>query len=335
LQFLKGKSHDNGPQSMQELFPEGKFFSYALYAQSWIGYLSKYEERGDSVWQEGIAEIKWSIEQLESYEVAKNFDLFNNFIPKQDKFSSYVYTNTCIDHHRGLDIEYGIFYQGWLNYTLLKYWKLNPTKEIESKWDRTSNLIMYAYRCNNFDLLEAYPGSTWPVDNIVAVASLSLEGTYTNTIDSVMKNIKKHIDPNTGLIDHYLGDSKQQARATSNVMNLIFLKSIDTQFANDQYELFSNEFKDNVLGINAIREYPRGFKGRGDVDSGPLIWSYSPVASGVFLGAAKANNDTENFRKSLRNIELFGLPIRVFNKRMYWGGSFYMTDLFAVWCKVI
>jgi hypothetical protein len=333
LQHLKSKIHSNGPQKMQDIFPEGEFFSYALYAQSWTNYLSKYSNQNDTIWTEGINEIQWSIDKMESNQVRDYFKRFTNSITSQS-ITPDSKNSTCIQSHKYSDIQYGIFYQGWLNYTYLGFYELNSTQNIKSRINETSNLIDYSYKCSDYKLLSAYPQQTWPVDNIVALASLSLQGkAYTQTVTKVMESIKSHLDPNTGIIDHYLGDSVKQARATSNVLNLIFLNDIDSRFAHKQYSLFKKHFYTKLFGFNFIKEYPKGSKGIGDIDSGPLVFGFSPVATGVFSGAAKANNDNFVFQKSIRNIELLGFPIRITNKRMYWLGSFYMTDLFAVWCK--
>lgn len=65
----------------------------------------------------------------------------------------------------------------------------------------------------------------------------------------------------------------------------------------------------SLLGFAGIREYPVGFEGAGDVDSGPLLFGVSASASAFALAGARLYGDDGLSTQLLRTASLVGMPV--------------------------
>ncbi|HWS38505.1 MAG TPA: hypothetical protein VN408_37925, partial [Actinoplanes sp.] len=124
------------------------------------------------------------------------------------------------------------------------------------------------------------------------------------------------------------------SRGTSQAIIQRFLPEIDPVFAREQYLTFRDEFLDRPFFLGpAIREYPRGVDGTGDVDSGPLIHGISLSTTVVALGAAQTQSDT-SLAGALANFgEFAGLPVSDFDTKRYAFGLVPIGDAFLAWSK--
>src|SRR5262249_40809243 len=145
--------------------------------------------------------------------------------------------------------------------------------------------------------LSAYPGQSWPVDNVVAIAALRLHDTllpprFDALIARWLDAARARLDPATGLLPHRVdpatGEPLEGARGSSQSIIARFLPEIDLAWGRAQYALFRERFVTTVAGLPGVREYPHDAPGQGDVDSGPLIAGVSLSATVVTLGAALA-----------------------------------------------
>ena len=64
-----------------------------------------------------------------------------------------------------------------------------------------------------------------------------------------------------------------------------------------------------MVGFSGIVEYPPGYSGQGDVDSGPVVLGVSVAATGFTLGAARATGRADLFAELYRSVEVFGVPV--------------------------
>jgi hypothetical protein len=88
-----------------------------------------------------------------------------------------------------------------------------------------------------------------------------------------------------------------------------------------------------VLGLPGVREYPRGRRGRGDVDSGPIILGFSGPSVVVGMAAARAHGDAVSAQRILCLIEVVGLPIEFQGRRFYAAGALPIGDAFLAWAR--
>ncbi|HEY1053554.1 MAG TPA: hypothetical protein VGE24_00415 [Emticicia sp.] len=197
--------------------------------------------------------------------------------------------------------------------------------------------IAHAYEEKNFTYLRSYNSGTWQADNILCLASLALHDKlfapkYNEVIQKCVDYIRTDIDPNTGLIPHSI-DEKWPRGSSQSLMN-VFLPEIDSILAGQVYLKYKQHFLDRRLGLVAVREFPKGNAGEGDIDSGPVIWDVGGVASIVGIKAMAIHKDFAIARSLRNNIEGLGFPNSNNQQKKYFFGTFPMADAFIAWANV-
>ena len=319
LQHLKGEMHSNAAAyKMQRLFPEGFIFQNVLYGLTWCDLIQ--DETDESIQQEALTEIDWAIEELLS---ENGTEIFNeNLTPK-----------------------YGIFYRGWTNYLIGKRLIIDdsPTK-LKLLYAINSHEISAAFDSSSNPYLESYSSASWPADNMVAIASLALKTKITkesettiSAVDTWMSKVKSKLDKH-GRIPHAVnwktGNTVQESRGNSMSLMLCFLKDIDLDFAQEQFDSYKKDFVDSRLGLPGIREHQKGITKGGDIDSGPVIWEIGGAASIVGQRTAALYGDWNTFQGLRNSIELFGAAYTWQGKKKYLFGQVPMADAFIAWSNV-
>lgn len=320
LQHLKYEMHtDAAANKMQRIFPEGFAFQNALYGLTWCDLITDKTE--ESIQQEALTEIDWAIEELLS---ENGTELFNeNLTPK-----------------------YGVFYRGWTNYLIGKRLIIDDTpKNLRNLYDKNCYELAEAYDNSSTPFLESYYMASWPADNMVAIASLALRNDIvyeshppiTMPIKSWVQKVKASVDEQ-GRIPHAVnwktGKSVQESRGNSMSLMLCFLKDIDLDFAQEQFDSYKKDFVDSRLGLPGIREHHKGITKGGDIDSGPVIWEIGGAASIVGQRTAALYGDWNTFQGLRNNIELFGAAYTWQGKKKYLFGQMPMADAFIAWSNV-
>ncbi|WP_433795970.1 hypothetical protein [Actinoplanes sp. CA-252034] len=309
LAFLRERLEGGADSEAQELFPEGYLFLNALYGLTWVD-LGK---RGVEP-ERAADEAAWALSRMESPAGRAPFDA--SAIP-----------------------PYGVFYAGWTNWLRGGLLTLRDDPAQRTRFDADSQILAAAFDASPSPFLTAYPGQAWPCDSTVAVASLRLAGArFAPTVDRWVTRARGLLDPATELLPHYVdpatGALLDGSRGTSQAIIQRFLVDVDPVFAREQYLLFRDEFLDRPLWLGpAIREYPHGVDGTGDVDSGPLIRGISLSTTVVALGAAQAQGD-HALAGALANFgELAGLPVTTLRTKRYALGLVPIGDAFLAWSK--
>ncbi|MBC7304766.1 MAG: hypothetical protein H5T78_27950 [Nocardia sp.] len=313
LAFVRESLDGGSDSAAQELFPEGYVFSNVLYGLAW----TQAAHTDARLRDDALREARWALARAESDEGRAIFS-------------------------PGLQPAYGVFWAGWTNWLRGAILSVDDTvtAEVQRFSTRTAE-IARAFSATETPFLQAYPGQAWPVDSTVAIASLRLHdklftSTYAPVVDRWLEQARSRVDPATGLLPHQVspvdGSPATGARATSQTVIHRFLPEIDPGFANSQYSLYRDEFLAYPAGFGpALREYPRGVDGGGDVDSGPLIAGISLSATVVAQGAARVNGDSDLAAAIGAEGELLGLPIGLPGSKRYAFGSMPIGDAFVVW----
>ncbi len=322
LQFLKEalREHNAGGE-MQQLYPEGFVFINALYALTWVDLIQNLTILSD-VYQEGIAEINWAYNEINSEDGKM---IFNKNLP----------------------LEYGVFYCGWRNYVLASKLKSQPIIERDStevqQFIQQCDSIAYAISNHKTPFLESYSQQIWPADNMVAMASLALHDQifppkYQLILSNWISSVKMNLDDKTKLIPHQTDlDRKvlEGARGSSQSLILNFLKDIDPIWGKQQFEQYQALFLTKRLGLPGILEYPKEQAGTGDIDSGPVIWDVGGSAS-IVGQRTMAQYENWTIYEGLRNsIEGFGIGYVSNHKKQYLFGELPMADAFIAWSNAI
>ncbi|HEY3508928.1 hypothetical protein [Kribbella sp. NPDC051137] len=303
LAFLRTEIEQGADRNAQKQFPEGYFFLNVLYGLSWVQVGVSDPARA----ADASIQVRWALDRLDSADGTAPFD-------------------------KSLKPQYGVFYAGWSNWLRGGLIALGQSDAADrSRFTSDSVAIASAFRTAETPFLEAYPGQAWPVDSVVAIASLRLyDAVVAPRFGQLARNwvttVKTNLDPATGLLPHQVVPQVTAARGSSQAMIQRFLVDIDPTFARSQYQLFRDKF---VTGLG-VREYPEGTAGQGDVDSGPLVLGMSLSATVVGMGAARVHHDSLADRLA-RTGELVGLPFTGLKTKRYLFGAIPIGDAFLAW----
>jgi hypothetical protein len=323
LRFLRHALDRGAGKDMQQLFPEGDFFSHVLYGLAWVN-VGLQSAPGSPERQQALSEARWTWETLGTP------DLLRPFV-----------------RARTLSPAYGVFYTGWRNYLLAGILLLQAPAQLDAQelaiFEEQCDQIARALEANPTPFLQAYPGASWPVDTFPALVSLQthtqlVDDRYEPVIEAWVESLHEHLDPRAGLLPHLVdyrtGRQIQGARATSQVLILRFLLDIDPDFGIAQYQAFRARYVVYLWGLPGVLEYPQGVYGQtGDVDSGPLIKGVSLSATAIMLGTSRVYGDVTVSDAIWHAGEFLGFPVRYGGMKRYWLGQMPVGDAFAVWSK--
>jgi hypothetical protein len=320
LRFLRAALDAGAGAQMQGLFPEGYFFSHALYGLAWAD-VGLRQPDGAPLRVQALNEARRALAALDTPAGRAPFAA-------------------------GLDPPYGVFYVGWTSRLRGAVLRLQSADERDpadvTRFTADCAALARAFAASASPFLPAYPGQAWPVDSTVAVAALRLHDTilpprYAATIQAWLAAAQARLDPATGLLPHRTdlatGQPLEGARGSSLSVMMRFLPEIDPAWGAAQYTAFRRQFVTTVAGLPGVREYPLGTEGAGDVDSGPLLAGVSLSASAVTLGAAFAQGDRELADPLLHTGEVLGLPLAWGETKRYALGQVPVGDAFLVWAK--
>ncbi len=315
LRGLRTSLRNGADEQMQGIYPEGYIFLNVLYGLAWCNLVEGLDP-ASAYALEGRAEIQQAWDRIDSPAGKSNFS-------------------------KELPLPYGAFYTGWSTYLLGKKLQIENSAErnreevrhFEEQCSRiASNLSSTLYP-------ETYYGNSWPADVMLCVASLVQHDKifpprYTALVNQWVKYVEAKLDPN-GLIPHAAqtdsGKPLISARGSSQSLMLIFLWEIDRDFGVQQFRLFQKKFLDCRLGLRGVREYPAGYEGQGDIDSGPVILSMGAAATIVGMQTCYLYGDAEAGLEIRGMIETLGLPWERNGEKTYLAGTLPMADAFIAW----
>lgn len=320
LNYLENQLKQNGlGKKMQESYPEGFVFINTLYGLTWAE-VGQTEEPESILKNKALDEARYAYNQINSSLAKSNFDI-------------------------ELNPEYGIFYRGWKNYLLAEILSIQIKKDSSeiAEFNAGCNDIAHAFANSKNPYIESYFNSSWPADAFVAVASLKLHDemfgpTYENVINEWLAKVKTKVDPETKLIPHSTdaesGEIIEGTRGSSISILLIFLADIDPEFAEQQFKIFHDRFSITRLKLPAIREYPKGKYGNGDIDSGPVIFDIGFAGTIVSIGTYKKYGEYEIANRISHCVEGFGFPSSSDHEKKYLFGKMPIADAFIAWSRM-
>jgi hypothetical protein len=175
--------------------------------------------------------------------------------------------------------------------------------------DAVSHALRRRFLAAPDGLIDTYPNAKWIPDNAAALAGVELYARCRGQ-ESIAQVGRRWPKDREGRL---MFSSTIGPRGSGAGMNMIYLPLIDEGFAIEQYALARQTFVVQLpFGLAALREFPEGVDGAGDVDSGPLIFGISPSATGFAIAGPDAGLRTG----LLRTAELVGWTVP-------WGGRHY------------
>ena len=178
--------------------------------------------------------------------------------------------------------------------------------------------------------LPTYPGEyIYIPDMLVAIVALAnyssqYEGKYSTTVDMWVKRAKKEwIDKETGLVASFLeayNDSVQivlPVKGSYSALNCYYLSLVDSEFAQEQYELLKKRFKQDFPVTGIKENHDKTCLIGMDIDAGPIIMNLSPSGTAFGIGCATSLGDIEFRNKLLKTAEIAGSTVFWFGESHY------------------
>lgn len=168
---------------------------------------------------------------------------------------------------------------------------------------------------------ESYPDECWAFCNAFAAVALTLDQAvrggggrvdHRHALARWRSGLDRLVDPGSGmLLSSYTYDGEPLDGPEGSSLHLVtsHLALLDPALGRAQYALSREHLLSGLLGFGWSREWPAGWRGPVDVDSGPIIpiLDASPGASGLAFVSAGAY-DPRTLRSLLASLELAGFP---------------------------
>lgn len=303
---LEARSND-----MQMLFPEGRVFTLALYGLTWVDVGLGTPDV--AVRARALAEARRALALAEAPRSREVFEPASG-------------------------LPYGVFYEGWTAHLRAGTLHLGGGAAHDPAFRAACDRLDVAFRSHG-PFLDSYQAMAWPADNAVGAAVLASCGTllhprYGETARAWLRAALQRADPATGLLPHAAWSPLP--RGESAALMIRFLHEIDPAVAAAQYDAYVRTFATRFAGLlPAVREYPHGMRGEGDVDSGPVILGVSAPASVVGVAAARMTGHHRAAADLRASPEVLGMPLQWGGRRSYAFGQLPVGDAFLAWVSVV
>jgi hypothetical protein len=197
-------------------------------------------------------------------------------------------------------------------------------------------------------LVETYPGEVYPVDLAMAAATMALDARARGAPPPpgcvrALATLRRARDPASGLLVQALDPAaggvvpRDRPRASGTALAAYALLYADPALSRELWAALRGEQLRTLLGFGAMLEYPEPpaspgpARGRGDIDSGPVVLGLGLSATGFSLAASRAHGDLDAFRALYATAHLFGAPYDQDGMRTYvTGGPLGDAILFAM-----
>ena len=223
-------------------------------------------------------------------------------------------------------------YLGYLNLVLGLHRRVVPDSRFAALNDRITGALVRRLAASRQGILETYPREAYPVDNAAVLGSILLNERATGaghpevTAAMLARYRLAWRDPRSGLlyqaIDPRDGQPADAARASGTALAALLLSYGERALSRELYFVTRDRCADSLLGFGYIDEYHIGSTGgRGDIDSGPLIFGVSPSATGFTLAGARMFGDRHQFVTLYRTAHLLGTPANRGDRRFFVTGG--------------
>ena len=306
-----GPGLDARADEMQDVFPEGRVFTLTLYGLAWVDI--------------GLGSTDPAVRARALGEARRALAL------AEEPRSHEPFTEAG-------GLPYGVFYEGWTGHLRAGTLHLAGGAARDGAFRAACDRLEAAFRAHG-PFLDSYPNAAWPADNAVGAAVLRSCGTlldprYARAAEDWLRAALRKADPATGLIPHEAWSPGP--RGSSTALMIRFIREIDPAAAAAQYAAFERVFATRFAGLlPAAREYPRGTRGAGDVDSGPVVLGVSAPASVVGIAAARMVGHHAAAADLRASPEVLGVPLQWRGRRSYAFGKLAVGEAFLAWASVV
>ncbi|MFO0628009.1 MAG: hypothetical protein U0325_20710 [Polyangiales bacterium] len=165
-------------------------------------------------------------------------------------------------------------------------------------------------------LVETYPGEAYPPDVASVVGAIGLHASATGTdrralIARWSQTFRaRYVHPGSGYVVQratLAGDPLDAPRGSGTAVTAYFVSFADPALARDLARAVLRGVG-TVAGFGGVREYPAGWSGAGDIDSGPVLMGVSVSGTAFGFASARLLRDEARFTALWRTAYLFGAP---------------------------
>jgi hypothetical protein len=239
-----------------------------------------------------------------------------------------------------LDTDHGhAAYLGYVNLAIGARRALEPDARWVELNDRITAALERRMLAAPLAVIETYPGQVFPVDCAAALGSIGLHERVTGVDHHAVRehfhrSITAHYLDARGLLVQrasVTGEVRDGARGSGTMLASYFLSFGDPSLSAALWSSGKSAFYTQRVGFGAVHEYPADRVGRGDIDSGPIVFGLGLSATGFALGASRAQEDHDAFRALFATTYLFGAPRRSLEREHFaTGGPLGDAILFAM-----
>jgi len=236
--------------------------------------------------------------------------------PETRQFAHSAWGRDPLEH---LDAADGNAWLGYLALGLGAVREVDPSMAQAGLHDRIVDALARRLAQSPTGLVETYPGEVYPCDMAAMLGAIGQHARLTgrDRAGVVARGIDlfrtRFRDPASGYLvqslDPRSGRVVDGPRGSGTALSAYFLSFADPGFARTLGGSLRTTGHAEIAGFAAVREYPRGGSGRGDIDSGPVLLGVSVSATGFALGAARQRGDRGQYRALYRTAALFGVPV--------------------------
>jgi len=208
----------------------------------------------------------------------------------------------------------GHAYLGYANLALSMLRLHQPNSPFAAANDQLSAAFLQQLRTNPYGIVETYPDEVYPADIAAVIASIALHDTATTgdrqaeILALTQRFYERFVDADTGMViqavDASTGEAVDRPRASGSALSAYYLAFADAEVAT---QLFQSVSGSQVLQLPigaAIKEYPVGEQGAGDIDSGEIVMGASPSATAFAIGGARLTNNEALYRNLYQTVLL-------------------------------
>jgi hypothetical protein len=206
----------------------------------------------------------------------------------------------------------GHAYLGYINLALGMLRAIDRDTPYAALNDRLTAALAQRLDASPTGLIETYPGETWPPDVAAVAGSIGLHAAVTGVDHRELlarwaaRFAKCAVSPSGYLVQRVRSGTctpVDAPRGSGTAIASYFVSFADPILSRRLYDAVRTKGRISRLGFGGVREYLGGAGGKGDGNSGPILFGASVGATGFALGAARAHGDLDFYRDLFRSAD--------------------------------
>jgi hypothetical protein len=236
------------------------------------------------------------------------------------------------DALRSLDGWHGHAYVGYPALALGMARLVDPAFPRDVAAQHDALILAYERRllASTTGLIETYPREAYPTDVAAVAGAIAVHGRVTGVDHArVLRQWAERVralqlDATSGYVVQRMnartGERLDAPRGSGTALASYFAGFADRSLA-EELAASVVRHESSFWGFGAIREYGEGHNGRGDIDSGPVVFGVSVAATGFALASTRAFRHEDAFERIYRTTDLFGVPVGTGDRLRFVSGA--------------